>query len=106
MAAGVLNQARRDLRRFRSATSKHGRELYLDAHRWISADEHSWPFSFLNVCHALDLAPEIVRQEIMSDLSVGQFGYWARGFRRSLNRFLATGVGDGSFQNSTSSAAI
>ena len=77
LAAGVLKQAARDLRRFRSATSRRGRELYLDAHRWV-ADHCSWPFSFLNVCHALSLGPERVRRELMSDLSSGTFRSWTR----------------------------
>ena len=78
MAAGVLKQAKQDLRRFRGDTSKIGRELYLDAYRYFTADECSWPFSFLNVCEILNLAPESVWQELMSDLSLGTFGYWTR----------------------------
>jgi hypothetical protein len=78
LAAGVLKQAARDLRRFRSATSRRGRELYLDAHRWVMADHCSWPFSFLNVCHALSLEPESVCRELMSDLSSGTFRSWTR----------------------------
>ncbi len=78
LAAGVLKQATRDLRRFRGATSKAGRELYLDAYRWLTANEFSWPFSFLNVCDALRLAPETVRAELISDASLGTFRYWTR----------------------------
>jgi hypothetical protein len=61
LAAGVLKQATRDSRRSRGATSRAGRELYLDAYRWLTANEFSWPLSFLNVCDALRLAPETVR---------------------------------------------
>jgi hypothetical protein len=50
LAAGVLKQAAQDLRRFRSRTSKIERELYLDAYRWLTVDECSSPFSFLNIC--------------------------------------------------------
>ena len=62
LAAGVLKQAAQDLRRFRGATSKIERELYLDAYRWLTFDECSSPFSFLNLCELLNLAPENVRQ--------------------------------------------
>jgi hypothetical protein len=79
VAAGVLKQAKQDLRRFRGDTSKIGRELYTDAYRWFTAGECSWLFSFLNVCEVLNLAPESIRQELMSDLSLGTFGYWTRG---------------------------
>ena len=47
-----------------------GRELYLDAYRWLTVDEYSSPFSFLNVCQLLNLAPETVRQELVGDLVV------------------------------------
>ena len=117
LAAGVLKQATRDLRRFRSATSRRGRELYLDAHRWVMADHCSWPFSFLNVCHALSLEPENVRWELMSDLSSGTFRYWTRrcgrAARRSrlyltqfFGRHRRIEAGDGIFAKPISSIAI
>jgi hypothetical protein len=78
LAAGVLKQAAQDLRQFRGATSKIERELYLDAYRWLTVDECSSPFSFLNVCQLLNLAPENVRQDMVGDSSLGALGYWAR----------------------------
>ena len=47
------------------------REFYLDAHRWVTSDDYSWPFSFLNVCQTLNLAPGTVREEVLGDLSLG-----------------------------------
>ena len=67
LAAGVLKQAAQDLRRFHGATSKIERELYLDAYRWLTVNECSSPFSFLNICQLLNLAPENVRQELVGD---------------------------------------
>ena len=84
LAAGVLKQAVCDLRRFRGATNSANEELYLDAYRWLTADEFFWPFSFQNVCHALRLTPEIVRAELKSDLSLGTLGYWRRRCTRTL----------------------
>ena len=57
LADGILKQAALDLRRFQGATSGVEREFYLDAYRWIVSDDCSWPFSFLNVCQLLNLAP-------------------------------------------------
>jgi hypothetical protein len=74
----VLKQAAQDLRRFHGATSKIERSLYLDAYRWLTVDDSSFPFSFLNVCQLLNLAPEDVRHELIGDLSLGIFGYWTR----------------------------
>jgi hypothetical protein len=78
LAAGILKQAGLDLRRFDGATGAVEREFYLDAYRWVTSDDCSWPFSFLNVCQALNLAPEAVREDVLSDLSLGVFGYWTR----------------------------
>jgi hypothetical protein len=97
LASGVLKQAAQDLRRFHGATSAIERELYLDAYSWVISDDCSWPLSFLNVCQVLDLAPESLRQELLTDASVGLFGYLARrggraarSFQIFLNRIFAT----------------
>jgi hypothetical protein len=87
LAAGILKQAALDLRRFHGATSALEREFYLDAHRWVTSDDCSWPFSFLNVCQTLNLAPETVREEVLGDLSLGPFGYWTRRCGRAVRKF-------------------
>jgi hypothetical protein len=83
LACGILKQAAQDLRRFHGATSAVGRELYHDAYRWVISNDRSWPFSFLNVCQLLKLAPEIQRQDLLADASVGPFGYVSRRFARA-----------------------
>src|SRR6478735_4380646 len=87
LAAGILKQAALDLRRFHDASSAVEREFYLDAHRWVTSDDCSWPFSFLNVCEALNLAPGTVREEVLGDLSLGAFGYWSRRCGRTVRKF-------------------
>ena len=87
LAAGILKQAALDLRRFQGATSGLEREFYLDAYGWVMSDDCSWPFSFLNVCQVLNLAPETVREEMLADLSLGAFGYWSRRCGRAARRF-------------------
>ncbi len=87
LAAGILKQAGLDLRRFHDATSEIEREFYLDAYRWVISDDCSWPFSFLNVCQVLNLAPETVREEVLGDLSIGAFGYWSRRCGRAARKF-------------------
>jgi len=91
LAVGVLKQAAYDLRRFRAATKGADRELYLDAHSWITAHDFSWPYSFMNVCKLLGLCPEIVRAELLTDASVGPFHYWIRRASR-LSRKLGASV--------------
>jgi hypothetical protein len=87
LAAGVLKQAKQDLRRFHGATSAVERELYLDAYSWITSDDCAWPFSFLNVCRLLNLSPEAVREELLGDLSLGIFSYLTRRCGRAARKF-------------------
>jgi hypothetical protein len=87
LAAGILEQATLDLRRFHGATSGLEREFYLDAYRWVTSDDCSWPFSFLNVCQLLDLIPETIRQEVLDDMSLGALRYWSRRCGRVARRF-------------------
>ena len=86
-ASGILKQAAQDLRRFHGGTSAVVREFYLDAHRWVISDDCSWPFSFLNVCQSLNLAPETVREDVLGDLSLGPFGCLIRRCGRAARRF-------------------
>lgn len=97
LAIGVLSQAAHDLRRFHEATNGLQRELYLDAYRWITDDDFTWPYSFLNICKVLDVPPETLRAELLADASLGWFGYWTkmgarfgRTFRASLVRAFKT----------------
>ena len=87
LAAGILEQATLDLRRFHGATNGLEREFYLDAYRWVISDDCSWPFSFLNVCELLDLIPETVREEVLADISVSALRYWSRRCGRAARKF-------------------
>ena len=87
LAAGVLKQVAQDLRRFHGRTSAVERELYLDAYRWLVSEDISWPFSFLNVCQLLNIAPEAVREELLGDQSLGVFGYCVRRCGRAARKF-------------------
>lgn len=91
LAIGVLKQAAYDLRRYRTATKAADRELYLDAHSWVTAYDSSWPYSFMNVCELLDLCPEIVRADLLTDAALGPFHYWIRRAGR-LSRKLSASV--------------
>jgi len=92
LAAGVLKQAAYDLRRFHSATKGAKRELYLDAYTWISANDFSWPYSFMNVCKLLDVCPEVIRAELLADASLGRLEYWIRRGDRLSRRLRASFV--------------
>jgi hypothetical protein len=78
LALGVLKQAAHDLRRFSGATRGVRRELYLDAYDWITANDFSWQYSFVNVCKVLNVCPEVVRTELFADASLSWFDYWTK----------------------------
>src|SRR3954452_8218538 len=86
LAAGILAQARRDLRKFRDRATAVERELYRDAYTWVTADNCRWPFSFLNVCRLLDLDPEELRHDLLQGVSLGVCRYWSRRCGRVLRQ--------------------
>jgi hypothetical protein len=87
LASGILKQAGEDLRRFHAPKSEVERELYKDAYCWIMSDDCSWPFSFLNICQLLQLTPDALREELLTDASRGLFGYLARRSGRAARSF-------------------
>jgi hypothetical protein len=40
----------------------HGNKAFREAVRWIWSDDRDWPFSYMNICDALGLAPAYLRQ--------------------------------------------
>ena len=82
LAVGVLRQAVHDLRRFRCATGNAERELYRDARRWITTDDDSWPYSFVNICKLLDVPAEMLRAELLADASLSWLAYWSKAGER------------------------
>jgi hypothetical protein len=97
LAKGILVQAKQDLRRFRGGTDRIGREMYRDAYSWVASNDFAWPYSFLNVCEALGLSPEVQRAELLSDTPPGWYSRSRRiaqtlstSFRGSLARVFAT----------------
>ena len=47
-----------------SAERPRARRLFAEATEWVAADDRGWPFSFVNVCDALDLSVSRVRSAI------------------------------------------
>lgn len=104
LASGILEQVAQDLRRFHGATTAVERELYRDAHRWVIADDSTWPFSFLNVCQVLKLVPESLRQDLLGDAALGPFGYLSRRCARAAR--LLHNLSNGVFTKNRPSIAV
>jgi hypothetical protein len=103
LAKGVLTQAKQDLRRFRGARDRVGREMYRDAYSWVASNDFTWPYSFLNVCKALGLSPEVQRAALLADTPAGWYSRsrrMAHTFSTSLRTSLANVfAARGSFAN-------
>lgn len=77
----VLTDAIVRFRRLVEAPHAAMRQECLEAERWIRSADREWPCSFVNVCEALDIEPEPLRQALLR---------WRRpgGARRSTRRSL------------------
>jgi hypothetical protein len=86
LAKGILTQVKQDLRRFRGAQDAVGREMYRDAFSWVASNDCAWPYSFRNVCEALGLQAEVLREELLA----GTEGNWYKRSRRLAQEFSAS----------------
>jgi hypothetical protein len=64
----VLMDAVMTILKYANAERPRARRLFAEASEWLAADDRDWPFSFVNVCDALDLSATHVRRSI-DDLS-------------------------------------
>jgi hypothetical protein len=66
LAASALCQAVEDLQKFQYERRDAGQMLYQEVCNWITSNDSSSPYSFLNLCGALDLAPDRLRAELLA----------------------------------------
>jgi hypothetical protein len=67
LMAAVLETAIDDFRRYAQHASPLGRQLFERASRWIAASDLGWPYSFENICRALDIDPFALRRTLMRE---------------------------------------
>jgi len=58
----VLEDAVNCFQHYAFAREAKLRRLHDDARGWIYSDNRTWPFSFENICHTLDIAPAYLRE--------------------------------------------
>ena len=39
--------------------------LFKETEEWIFEDDHDWPFSFINICEAVDMNPKYLRKGLL-----------------------------------------
>lgn len=68
LALAVMWEAVLDLEKFRFAVRRRQQRLYWEAYEWVTGSDRSWPYSFLNLCDILGLAPEPVRKQLLGEM--------------------------------------
>ncbi|HJY79537.1 MAG TPA: hypothetical protein VKK81_00410 [Candidatus Binatia bacterium] len=61
----ILEDAVDCFQKYMWATDSRSRHLGTEAEKWFLSEDDSWPFSFVNICHALDLHPEFLRRGLL-----------------------------------------
>jgi hypothetical protein len=61
LVAAVLLDTIELLRKTRDATDERARRRRAAVEAWFAATDRGWPFSFVSICAALDLDPDVVR---------------------------------------------
>ncbi len=62
LVLAILEEAVRSYQRYAFATNRRGRRLFGETCDWFAAEQDPWIFSFENICHALDLDPDNIRE--------------------------------------------
>ncbi|MBI3247064.1 MAG: hypothetical protein HYZ50_11230 [Deltaproteobacteria bacterium] len=66
LMAAILEDAVDCFQKYLWAKENRSRNLRQEAENWFVSDDDSWPFSFVNVCHALDLEPDFIRRGLLT----------------------------------------
>jgi hypothetical protein len=66
----VLGDALGTLIACQALTTRRARRLWQETHAWFAADDHEWPFSFVNVCQTLGLDVARVRAWVSRHVAV------------------------------------
>lgn len=58
----VLEDAVGTYQKYANARERNGQRLFEDVEEWFTADDHQWPYSFVNISQALGLDASYVRR--------------------------------------------
>ena len=62
LVLAILEEAVRSYQHYAFATNRRGRRLFGETCEWFDSHDNTWIFSFENICYALDLDPEYIRE--------------------------------------------
>ena len=58
----VLEDAVGTFQKYANARDRAGQKLFAEVEDWFASDDQEWPYSFVNICHALGLEPAYLRR--------------------------------------------
>ncbi|MGH7826300.1 MAG: hypothetical protein ACREQ7_14140 [Candidatus Binatia bacterium] len=61
LVRATLADAIHTYRKYALAKGRRAQRLFREVDEWISVDDWSWPFSFVNICEVLELDPGYIR---------------------------------------------
>jgi hypothetical protein len=61
LVRATLDDAIHTYRKYALAKGRRAQRLFREVDEWLSADDCSWPFSFVNICEVLDLDANYIR---------------------------------------------
>jgi hypothetical protein len=64
----VLNDALDTYRKHADLPGRRHRRLFAETEQWLFSDDVAWPFSFMNLCHALGIDADWLRRRLRSPL--------------------------------------
>jgi hypothetical protein len=68
LALAVMWEAVLDLDKYRFAARRRQQRLYWEAYEWVTSNDRSWPFAFVNLCDAIGLTVEPVRKQLLGEM--------------------------------------
>ena len=68
LVLAVLGAAAEDVEKHRFAKRRRDQRLYWEAYGWITSDDRSWHFSFVNLCEAVGLTVLAVRRRLLGEM--------------------------------------
>ena len=85
----VMEDAVATYQRYAAELNGRNQRLFEEAEDWINSTDTSWPYSFENICSALRVEPETLRNGLrtwrekrLSEMSEGRKGLYRFPFRR------------------------
>ena len=61
----VLLDAVESFQKYAFLRDKYANRLFRNTEDWIFQNNHAWPFSFINVCEALEIDPQYLRKGLL-----------------------------------------